>query len=272
MGVPWIPEALCAIGMIGYLGSDRPLAQQPFALAHRELYERARGESMPFDEGDEVYFLLPRYEDAVVTLEELEMNPESGEPELATVVFTAQGNQPLMLACNISDIFPNCRITVESQGQSVTFSPYISLMDGRPVYPDGGQVQDIAPRDYCPPEDSLSGAWGCETMYDGFELVLNLDFQEYARLHFGYGPPYSEYYEQFYGAYYWAEDGQAAICMDSIYPGVDYEDEPDYESYEFYGVFELRLEEDDSLTVTYVSGLSLLYGQTEGDSLRFIRN
>ena len=35
-----------------------------------------------------------------------------------------------MIGCNVSDIFPDVTVSITSGGETVDFSPYISLKDG----------------------------------------------------------------------------------------------------------------------------------------------
>lgn len=85
----------------------------------------------------EFYLVVPKYEDAEVSLKELEL-VESGELAHVKNEFldgkTVKG--PVLIAQNISDIAPNGEITIKSVNREVSFSPFVSLKDGEIMLDD----------------------------------------------------------------------------------------------------------------------------------------
>jgi len=92
----------------------------------------------------DLYALIPRHREAQVTVNRLDMDPDTGETLTGPTVYHGPG--PVLLWCNASDIFPNARVTVKDEGRTtaegfsdeVTFSPYLSLKDGS-VATDAGE-------------------------------------------------------------------------------------------------------------------------------------
>ena len=77
-----------------------------------------------FSDG-EYYLIIPRYDGMEVTL--YRNSIETGEK---TKVYEASECTPFIIKCNISDIFPDVTVELGYIGETVEFSPYISLMDG----------------------------------------------------------------------------------------------------------------------------------------------
>ena len=73
----------------------------------------------------EFYLVIPRHADMSMRLYRNDM--ETAE---RTLVYEEAVSRPFIIQCNISDIFSDATICLTSQGESVEFSPYISLKDG----------------------------------------------------------------------------------------------------------------------------------------------
>lgn len=75
--------------------------------------------------GDEYYLIIPRHEDMEVRLY---------RNDLATMGKTleqeCESGKPFIVQCNVSDIFPDVTVELTHNGETVEFSPYISLKDG----------------------------------------------------------------------------------------------------------------------------------------------
>lgn len=78
-----------------------------------------------FVSGGEYYLIVPRYEDMHLALYRNDM--ESGE---RTLVREEETCRPFVLVCNVSDIFPDATVVLTRGGETVAFSPYLSLRDG----------------------------------------------------------------------------------------------------------------------------------------------
>lgn len=86
----------------------------------------------------EFYLLVPKYDDADISLKELELSEEG---ELEAVPNEALDSKivhgPTLIVQNISDIAPNGEITIKDKAGEVKFSPYVSLKDGELMLDDG---------------------------------------------------------------------------------------------------------------------------------------
>lgn len=86
----------------------------------------------------EFYLLVPKYDDADISLKELELSEEG---ELEAVPNEALDGKivhgPTLIVQNISDIAPNGEITIKDKAGEVKFSPYVSLKDGELMLDDG---------------------------------------------------------------------------------------------------------------------------------------
>lgn len=86
----------------------------------------------------EFYLLVPKYEDADISLKELELSEEG---ELEAVPNEALDGKivhgPTLIVQNISDIAPNGEITIKDKAGEVKFSPYVSLKDGELMLDEG---------------------------------------------------------------------------------------------------------------------------------------
>lgn len=110
-------------------------------------YEKDLEELMMLVKGDdgntylvaqEFYLLVPKYDDADISLKELELSEEG---ELEAVPNEALDDKivhgPTLIVQNISDIAPNGEITIKDKAGEVKFSPYVSLKDGELMLDDG---------------------------------------------------------------------------------------------------------------------------------------
>ena len=113
-----------SLGTVLFLGyhetiDEKLVSELPQALAELPLIRMG---------GGEIYAIIPRYEGETITLNSVLWSEERGEPvqhEPGTVYDSA-----ILVACNESDIFSNIVVTLTMGEESVSFSPYISLMDG----------------------------------------------------------------------------------------------------------------------------------------------
>ena len=110
-----------ALGTVVYLGyyesADAMKAELPEALKDLPLAEMGGGEA---------YAIIPRFEGESVTLYAAAERAENG---------TAYDGAVLLM-CNESDIFTNTEVELKLGEDSISFGPYISLMDGSVVTHD----------------------------------------------------------------------------------------------------------------------------------------
>ena len=75
--------------------------------------------------GGEYYLIIPRYEDTLVQLYRNDMATSR-----KTLFYEEPDGGAFILCCNVSDIFPDVTVSLTHGGETVEFSPYISLKDG----------------------------------------------------------------------------------------------------------------------------------------------
>lgn len=85
----------------------------------------------------EFYLVIPKYENAKVSLQELNLS-ENGNlvPVKNEFIDGKSFNGPVLIAQNISDIYPNAEIKIKRKDKEVKFSPFVSLKDGEIMLDD----------------------------------------------------------------------------------------------------------------------------------------
>ena len=71
------------------------------------------------------YLIIPRDPNATVCLYKNDMVTDS-----KTLFYEQTNGDAFVIGCNVSDIFPDVTVSITSGGETVDFSPYISLKDG----------------------------------------------------------------------------------------------------------------------------------------------
>ncbi len=79
------------------------------------------------------YLVIPRYDG--MDLELYANDIETGE---RTLRFETDGCGPFVVQCNVSDIFADATVCLSYQGETVEFSPFLSLENGAPVMGERG--------------------------------------------------------------------------------------------------------------------------------------
>ena len=77
-----------------------------------------------FSDGD-YYLVIPRYSEMNLSLYRNDIVTSS-----SALVYEEPDCRPFILQCNVSDIFPDAAIQLTYAGETVEFSPFISLKDG----------------------------------------------------------------------------------------------------------------------------------------------
>lgn len=124
--IPFAANQLYAVAYLGY----EEIEDLTF---YKEQY--LDDESMPihyFSNG-EYYLIIPRFDDMGVRLYRNDF-----ETMDKALVYESVDCQPFIVQCNISDIFSDVTVELTYQGETVEFSPYISLKDGSVVAGDRG--------------------------------------------------------------------------------------------------------------------------------------
>jgi len=124
--IPFENNQLYAVAYLGY-------GVKEYMDYYRENYLDEEEVLNYYFSGAEYYLIIPRYEDMEVRLY---------RNDLATMGKTleqeCENGKPFIVQCNISDIFPDVTVELNYNGETVEFSPYISLMDGSVQVGDRG--------------------------------------------------------------------------------------------------------------------------------------
>ena len=91
----------------------------------RETYLRGADVPVHYVSPGEFYLIIPRHPETAVKLYRNDIN--GGQPAL---IYQAEVCVPFVVQCNISDIFSDVTVELSYGGETVSFSPYISLKDG----------------------------------------------------------------------------------------------------------------------------------------------
>ena len=124
--IPFENNQLYAVAYLGYITIEAMDYYVENYLDEEEIPQY-------YFSGDEYYLIIPRYEDMEVRLY---------RNDLATMGKTleqeCEAGKPFIIQCNVSDIFPDVTVELTYQGETVEFSPYISLKDGSVQVGDRG--------------------------------------------------------------------------------------------------------------------------------------
>ena len=85
------------------------------------------------DIGQELYLIIPAEDAVQVKVETLIFDEQDDyQGRVGETLYDRHSCSPVLVKCNYSDIFPDCRVTViDSGGRSLVWSPMMSLKDGR---------------------------------------------------------------------------------------------------------------------------------------------
>jgi len=116
--IPFAKDQLYAVAYLGYITIEDMDYYLENYLDEEEIPQY-------YFSGEEYYLIIPRYEDMEIRLY---------RNDLATMGKTleqeCEAGKPFIVQCNVSDIFPDVTVELIYNGETVEFSPYISLKDG----------------------------------------------------------------------------------------------------------------------------------------------
>lgn len=124
--IPFADKQLYAVAYLGYEEIE------DLAFFEERYLDDERLPIHYFSKG-EYYLIIPRYDAMDVCLYRNDL-----ETMNKTLVYESKSCKPFIIQCNISDIFSDVTITFTYQGETIEFSPYISLMDGSVVVGERG--------------------------------------------------------------------------------------------------------------------------------------
>ena len=107
------------------------LSDTPYPEAYPFLRE-VSSDAVVTTGGWDIYCLVPADADAKLTVNEFGWLTEDAElPEVGETLYQSESGAPVCLIANVSDIMPDTQVTVTAaDGTSVTYQPFLSLMDG----------------------------------------------------------------------------------------------------------------------------------------------
>lgn len=116
--IPFVDDQLYAVACLGY-------EEMGDLSAYTESYLDSENLPIHYISKGEYYLVIPRYADMTMRLYRNDMETTEG-----ALIYEETESRPFIVQCNVSDIFPDATIQLTYQGETVEFSPYISLKDG----------------------------------------------------------------------------------------------------------------------------------------------
>ena len=224
--------------------------------------------------GMEVYCVVPRDPGSVVTVTEWIIDESNGyQGQAGQTLCETNTGAPVLMMGNISDIMPNLRVTVTApSGESLSYSPCLSLCDGAlDRGPDEG-VYDFSLYFDLPPMGipDFTGAWAAIGVGNGNGdfYTCCAEFDQQGMAEFFYYEVEGEVLERFTGTTSVNDDD--TVTLDLYLTGGEALDsgEP---AYGRIGAFRMEMPDENTLSVTNLSGDPLLAG-TEGQTITFTRS
>lgn len=123
------------LAFIGYVPEDSTevdlrafLWESPFSYAYDFLVDA----SLVMTEGQEFYAIVPPCKAGTITICSSVLN-DAGEyiDDFENPLFVGEPGEPVLLLCNISEIYSNVIISATDGGGAVRFRPSVSLENGR---------------------------------------------------------------------------------------------------------------------------------------------
>ena len=141
--------AFCGVLFLGYADLDTPAFDSSEVSWENYLQNSGIGEKYPFvgqispdhiadAGGTEVYCIIPLNDHVSVSVCQIEMD-ENGNPVVnrKPILETSDG-KPFILRCNVSDVIPNSRVTLITDGVEIIWEPGLSMDDSHVLLPEKG--------------------------------------------------------------------------------------------------------------------------------------
>ena len=218
-------------------------------------------------EGMELYAVVPA-DGWTMTVSAYVMDPNNdGLPMVGDKLY--EGNDPVLLQGNISDIVPSFCVTAEKDGETVEYFPCLSLENGRLQQNDA--VYDFTPYSQVVPGigttsigDRIAGWW--TTIYetaDGDEILLYLNLSEDGLASYSWGWANSEMGETFGGTWRALGDNLALQLTGGVFD-LELGYVPETHTVESVYSYNL-LDSDTTLHLRLQDGTSLMDGENGAD-------
>lgn len=115
--------------------------------------------------GAEWYVILPAEEGWSISVESCNWNEDFTDSSVGELLWESTDGLPLILRCNLSDIYSNVRITARKGSQEVSWYPCYLVYAGEVVPTEG--VMQLSPGSYMSEEGYLygmEGSWYCDSV------------------------------------------------------------------------------------------------------------
>ncbi|MBQ3843250.1 MAG: hypothetical protein II820_11255 [Ruminiclostridium sp.] len=100
-------------------------------------------------DGTELYLIVPRDVEGKVTIYENVIDYDTAKESLGNVIYKGENAEPLLLKCNVSDIFPDVVVEItDKDGKSFQWRPFISGENGQVVTNNAENVKIYDFTDY----------------------------------------------------------------------------------------------------------------------------
>ncbi len=123
-------EEVYGIVFLGYENGEA--ISEPYAYINDEQFKKM--ESV-MHEGDEYYLIVPKNANTFIEIFDTDEQGNVGSWLYRSSVEQAV---PVLLRCNVSDVYTNTSVRIQSGDTVVSFSPMVSLVDSNVVVGEGG--------------------------------------------------------------------------------------------------------------------------------------
>ena len=114
--------------------------------------------------GDEWYVIVPAEAGWKMSIESCSWNDDFTETSQGELLWESDDGLPLILQCNLSDLYPNVQVTARKGSREVSWYPYYLTYAGEIEPADG--VKQLLSGSYMPEEGYLygmEGSWYCDS-------------------------------------------------------------------------------------------------------------
>lgn len=114
--------------------------------------------------GDEWYVIVPSEDGWKISIESCRWNNDFTESSIEDLLWESDDGLPLVLQCNLSDLYSNVRITARKGNREIFWYPYYLSYAGEIETTDG--VMQLLSGSYMPEEGYLygmEGSWYCDS-------------------------------------------------------------------------------------------------------------
>ena len=278
--------ALCAAASVGPADEYAKSEGYPLIRYCAETYPFMAAipeENWVIAEGEEMYCIVPCADAVSLTVSEFVLDEDTYTGVPGKTLYESDSGEPVILIGNVSDIVPSFIVTVKAEnGNSVEYSPCLSLKDGALNIPEGAAVYDFTLYNYEGPgsmapfmPEKLPGDWASFEVYDaeGCQYTMGLTFGEDGSFEMWYSEPMGDILERYQGQYYEAngvgEEGRTG--EDNVYQYEITAVEGPYKGTDRHGAFEVDMwNEGDTIAAIHRDGDPLFYGYDREDDCSLV--